>query len=140
MGISYEGGGGGGPVNVDVPFVAGDFFATGAMTWTVEAADLQTFSYSLDGKILTLTFTINTTTIGGVVAGNNLQMKLPGGMLAAKKAVMSCLASPGGGALESVAITTTIGSNVLTILRYAANWIAGANNTGVSGVFICQVQ
>jgi hypothetical protein len=140
MGVSYDGGGGGGPVNKDIPYVAGDFGATGAMTWTVDAADVHTFSYSLDGKMLTLTFLLANTTVGGVVAGANLTIKLPNGLLAAQETAQPCLVAPGGGATEGGIAFILAGSNLLTILRYAAAWIVGVNNTDVNGVCIIKVQ
>lgn len=138
-GVNYDGGGGD-PVNVDIPFAAANFGATGAMTWTVDAADVRTFAYSLDGKQLTLTFRLVNTTVGGVVAGNNLTIKLPNGMLAAQESAQCALCAPGGSPSEGSIAFAQVGNNLLTILRYAANWIAGANNTDVNGVVIVKVQ
>lgn len=109
-----------------------DFFATAAMTWTVDLADVANFSYSINGKFIKINLQLNTTTVGGVVAGANLQLKIPNGLLAARNIAGGCLAAPAGAATESVAWSVTAGSNIITILRYAANWVLGANNTSIN--------
>jgi hypothetical protein len=139
MGISF-GGGGASPLFADIPYLAANFGATGGMAWNVDLADQLTFAFQLDSKLLTLMFKLSNTTVVAPVAGNNLTMKLPNGLLAARSIAGCALAAPGGGALESIAVAATSGSNLLTILRYAANWVAGVDNTSVQGVFIVPVQ
>jgi hypothetical protein len=141
MGVSYPGGGGGDPgAAIQIPFVAGDFFATGGMAWTVDPGDVNTWAYVLEGKKLTLWLRTRNTTIVAPVAGNNLQLKLPNGMKAAMETVQLWFAAPGGAPSEQVLIATTVGSNVCTILRDNANWVAGVNNTDVGGVLTIMVQ
>lgn len=124
----------------DVPFSATDFAATLSMTWTVAAGDVTVYRYALAGKFMMLWLNLTTTTVGGVVAGANLTLKLPNGALAAKAATFNALAAPGGAALEGVAVAAAAGSNLLTILRYAANWIAGADNTAVAFGIVLEIQ
>ena len=141
MGIKYESPGGAGPGAANaIAFAAGNFSATGAMTWTVDLADQVTYAFMLEGKKLTLWFRLLNTTVGGVVAGNNLLMKLPLGLLAALETVQDVSAAPGGSPSEGILALTQVGSNNVTLLRYAANWIAGANNTDVNGVVVVPVQ
>jgi hypothetical protein len=125
---------------VDVPFNATNFAATGAMTWTLTAPDQATYSYVLNGKILTVFVQLNTTTVGGTVAGNNLTIKMPNGVLAAKTVAQCGLGAPGGAATEGIIVSVTTGSNLITLLRYAANWIAGADNTSVNFVATIPIQ
>lgn len=66
-----------------VAFNAGDFTATGGMTWTVAAGDIATFAYTLVGKTMTVALHITNTTIGGVLA-NTIQIKIPGGFTSAR--------------------------------------------------------
>lgn len=119
-------------LGVSQPYNVNDFFATAAMTWTVDAGDVSNFSFAIDGKFIRINAQLNTTTVGGVVAGANLQLKIPGGLLAARNMAGVCLAAPAGAATEAVAWSVTAGSNIITILRFAANWVLGANNTSVN--------
>lgn len=140
-GVNYDGGGGGDPgAAISIPFNAANFGATGGMAWTVDLADVTTFSYVLEGKKLTLWLRTRNTTIVAPVAGNNLTLKLPNGMLAAMETVQLWFAAPGGLASEQVLVSTIVGSNLVTILRDAANWVAGVNNTDVGGVLTIMVQ
>jgi hypothetical protein len=125
----------------DVPYDPTNFFGTGALTWTVDLADQATFSFQLiAGKLMTLELQLNATTIGGTVAGNNLQVKIPNGLLAAKTVAAPCLAAPAGAATEDVIASLTAGSNIITILRNAANWVVGANNTSVNLLLTFPIQ
>jgi hypothetical protein len=117
---------------ISQPYNVNDFFATAAMTWTVDLGDVDNFSYSINGKFIKLNARLINTTIGGVVAGANLQLKIPNGLLAARTITGGCLAAPAGAAVEGAIWGVVPGSNIITILRYAANWVLGANNTTVS--------
>lgn len=46
-------------------FAAGDFTANGSMTWTVASGDRVALRYYLKGRQLTVTFYLQTTTVGG---------------------------------------------------------------------------
>jgi len=63
---------------IDVAYTAGDFTASGAMTWTVESTDLKTFHYRLAGTTLEIDLVVETSTTGGT-PDNALQVKVPGG-------------------------------------------------------------
>ena len=125
---------------VDVPFNASDFAATLSMTWTVGAGDVSCYRYSLNGKLLSLWVQLNTTTVGGTVAGANLTLKMPNGLLAAKTWAASAICAPAGAASEGCIISAVAGSNLLTILRYAANWVLGSDNTSVNFQVTVEVQ
>src|SRR5205085_11047721 len=66
---------------IAVPFSAGDYTASGSMTWTVASGDVQTDTYVQRGTFVTLTSTINTSTVGGTPAGE-LRKAIPGGFTA----------------------------------------------------------
>jgi len=125
---------------VDVPFNATNFAATAAMTWTLTAPDQATYSYVLNGKLLTVFVQLNTTTVGGVVAGANLTIKMPLGLLAAKTFAQTGIGAPGGAASEGIIVSVTSGSNLITLLRYSANWVLGADNTSINFTAIIPVQ
>jgi hypothetical protein len=118
-------------VFTDVPYVAGNFTATAAMTWTVDLADQITFRMGQLGTMLWLNIRLTATTVGGVVAGANLQILIPGGFTVRNECIFSALAAPGGGVSEGTIGFATAGSNKITVLRYATNWVLGANNTDV---------
>jgi hypothetical protein len=65
-----------------VPFDAGDFTASGSMTWTVAAGDVAYFRYSIIGKLMTVFLRVNTSTVGGTPS-TALSVKIPGGKTAA---------------------------------------------------------
>jgi hypothetical protein len=128
------------PIPVSVPFNAADFAATLSMTWTVGALDVTEFSYAIQGNLMFLWLNLTTTTVGGTVTGANLTLKLPAGAVAAKSETFTALAAPGGGSLEGCAVAATAGSNLLTILRYASNWVLGADNTAVAFGIVLRIQ
>ncbi len=66
-------------------FVAGDFLGSGSMTWTVSAADRQTFAYRLlDAETMVLAYGLNQTTTAGVASNDGVRMKIPAGRIAAQ--------------------------------------------------------
>jgi hypothetical protein len=121
-----------------VAFSAANFSATGAMTWTVAAAAVRTFRYSIQGRLMTLWLNVQqgaNSVIGGVVAGNNLLLTLPEGRVPAFDNVATIIGVPTALPIENVAMAMTAGVSQVTILRYSANWVLG--NTGIA---ICGVQ
>jgi hypothetical protein len=133
-------GGRGNPVAIPIPYNAADFSASAAMTWTVDAIDVVTFSYLLEGKKLTLWWRLTNTTVGGVVAGANLLIRFPNGLRAAMETVQVTAAAPGGAAFEAVLAFTQVGLTTFTVLRFSAAWVLGVNNTDVSGILTVMVQ
>lgn len=122
----------GGPVYLNKAFAALDFAATLSMTWSVDAADQTLFKYVKLGKKLLIAIRLNNTTIGGTVAGANLTIKMPDGLLAAQVNEV-----PFTGVLsnvpETVFASVAIGSNLITVRRASLNWVAGTNNVDVAG-------
>lgn len=128
------------PQFFNVPFAAANFGATGSMTWTVDSGDVVTFTYAIFGSMMWIWLRLATTTVGGTVAGQQLTIKLPNGVLAAKTVSMPATAGPNGGATESVLVASVAGSNLLVMARYAADWAAGANNTSIDFAIAVQIQ
>lgn len=116
------------PVETDIPYVAGDFTANGAMTWTVDAADIKNWAFTLQGRIMRLWFRSITTTVGGV-ASNFLFIKLPLGKTVAREFITVITAAPGGAASEACLAFAAVGATQITLLRFGANWVIGVNNT-----------
>jgi len=60
-------------------FSAGNFAASGAITWTVDAGDVGSYEYAQIGKTLIVSFYLSTTTVGGTIAaGDYLKLNLFG--------------------------------------------------------------
>ena len=124
----------------DVPYAAANFGATASMTWTVDSGDVVTFTFAVLGNMMFIWLRVATTTVGGVVAGANLTVKIPNGRVAAKTCSMGGAAGPGGAASESVLVASVAGSNLLQIARYAATWVLGADNTSLDFFVGIQIQ
>lgn len=63
---------------VPIPYAASNYTASGSMTWTVEAGDVLSHKYRIDGLTLWLNFYLATTTIGGTPS-TDLNVLLPAG-------------------------------------------------------------
>lgn len=124
----------------DVAFAAANFGATGSMTWTVDSGDVVTFRYAVWGNLLFIWLNLQTTTVGGTVAGQQLTVKIPGGFTAKKTTGVPGLAGPNGGSLEVFNVTTTAGSTLLTLVRIGADWAAGADNTRLTFETTIEIQ
>jgi len=64
-------------------FNAGNFTAGGAQTWTLTSGDVIAYEYSVVNKIMTLVFSLNTTTVGGT-PNTDLRVAIPGGFIGTK--------------------------------------------------------
>lgn len=123
-----------------VTFAAGNFTGSGAMTWTLAAADQETFKYMLYGKTMLITFNLQNTTVGGV-ADTYLQVAIPGGYTAAAQMWNPLGFCVTGGALaDGSMLSTTAGTNILIRQRSGANWVVGADNTSVFGQLSFEIQ
>jgi len=124
---SYEGG-----AWVTPTFSAGDFTASGSMTWTVEAGDVGTYAYHIVGKKMTVAFIINTTTVGGTPS-NSLYIKIPASKVPTKAMKNTCIVYDGT-AYAAGRVELGVAGTVLMILKMdSSNWTAGANDHYVQG-------
>lgn len=117
----------------DVPFDAGNFTASGSMTWTVQSTDVVTFAYALVGKLITINFTLDQTSIGGT-ASNALQIAIPGGFTSAKAFYALIQLNEGSGAVVAQA-RVTVGGSVIQIFKMdsTTNFALTTNTTYVRG-------
>jgi len=121
------------PPATNVPYNAGDFTASAAMTWTVDAGDVNGLSYQLMGKRLFLMVDLVTTSVGGVVANAFLQVKIPGGVLPRSTVQIPFTYQDNGGVPTTGYCIITAGSNILSFRPAAgANWTLSANLTRIS--------
>lgn len=122
-------------------FAAGDFTASGSMTWTVDAGDVVSYSYKLDGKWLRVIFDIITTTVGGTLS-NNLRIKIPGGYTNRTYALsVSLNYSDNGSGNTAGFVQVGAGNTYIECYKFnVANWSAATNATGVYGEIFIEVD
>ncbi len=119
---------------------AANFTGSGAMTWTVEPADVTTYAYTLVGKTMIVSFDIDSTTVGGT-PGVALQIGVPGGFVAAKTMFVVYRARDNG--VDSVGMAqTTAGGAVVYLYKDAPgnNWSASTDNTRVAGSMTFEIR
>jgi hypothetical protein len=117
---------------VTPPFNAGDFTASGAMTWTVAAGNVAEYAYTSLNRTMTVSFVLNATTVAGTPSFA-LQVRLPLGKVALKQVVSTVYISDNG--VQSIGYATTnIGSPWIQISKVNfANFAASAGATQIHG-------
>ena len=120
-------------------FSAGNF-AMPVGTWTVESADVVTYAYLIVGKTMTVSFSIDSTTVGGT-GDNTLQIAIPASKVATKQmqGVIGTFIDNGTrttGFCVVAASGTVIGINRTDI----ANLTASTNNTTVRGQITFEIN
>lgn len=114
-------------------FSAGNFTANGAMTWSVDSADVVTYAYSIVGKTMWLMVVINDTTIGGT-PNVELRVAIPASKVATKATVAASARVVNGGVeyTNAIASVDVAGSTVIKVfLPGFITYTAGTNNTSV---------
>jgi len=122
-------------------FSAGDFTASGSMTWTVDSGDITVYAYRLAGKMLAVQFAIISTTVGGTVS-NNLRIKIPGGFTNTKYVLsVSLNYSDNGGGNTAGFVQVGAGNTYIECYKFSvANWTLATNATGVYGEVFFEVD
>lgn len=120
-------------------FAAGDYTGNGAMTWTVAAGDVTTLAYAVTGKILTVAFYLDTTTVGGVL-NNNLLRVIPGGFTATKTIRASAYLIDNGAPSDVLVTVFATGTSLVFQRADGANFAASANNTHLSGQITIEID
>ena len=123
-------------------YAAGNFTGNGAMTWTVQAGDVTTYAYLLRGRMLTVNFTLVTTTVGGTL-NSQLLIALPGGYSAPKDTRVPFLRSDNGVVGVGEIIANAVSGTLLALRKdaYAANaWAAATDTTAVQGSITVEVS
>jgi hypothetical protein len=127
---------------ITVAFNAANFGASGAQTWTLTSPDVAGLAYWLRGRQLTVTFSLDTTSVGGTpsTALHILQAAYGGftGGSTQYSGVMT-LASDNGTLVDAY-VQANASATVLRILKKTlANWTAAANTTTAYGTIIMGV-
>lgn len=113
---------------IDVPFAAGNFTANSAMTWTVAAQSL--YSYTLIGHTLLLEVEVDSTSVGGT-PNTDLLIAIPGGFTASRAGIGFIYYSDNGTRGVGLAIWAAGASAVRCLLPSLGNWSASVTNTSV---------
>ncbi len=101
-----------------VPYDSANFTASDSMTWTVEEADQQTFKYMINDRTMTVSVTLNNTSLSGT-ASQYLLIKIPAGYLAGSSmANLIRLRKDSGSPFTEIASAYTLpGDNRIHIMR-----------------------
>lgn len=119
---------------ITVTFTAGDFTASGSMTWTVAVGDVERFTYQQFGQQLKVELMLFTTTVGGTPS-TTLQVKVPGGFTpavnaSARRAFVPAFVSDNG--TEQIGRISAGGTNIEFVKVPATSWTASTDNTRVA--------
>ena len=122
-------------------FNAGDFTAEGAMTWTVEAGDVITYSYIIIGKTMFINFNIDLTTVGGTLS-SMLFIAIPAGKVATKLAKFVYALSEGTGWLPAIAQVNVSGTTISLYkdMTQGGNFTAGTDTHYTSGSLVFEIN
>jgi hypothetical protein len=120
-------------------YSAGDFTAIGAMTWTVEAGDVTSYTYWLKDRILTVNWFLETTSVGGTL-NDRFYLKVPGGFTVAKSTLGPIISSNAGAGNVVGFCQALVSTTVIEILRLpVANWSAATDSTTTFGTVLFSV-
>lgn len=120
-------------------FAAGDYTGNASMTWTVASGDAITMKYYLRGRMLTIAYFLNATTVGGTPS-TDLRKTIPGGFTISGTVRNTNHVINNG--VVAVGLASAVnGDTIITFqLASAANWTASTDNTGIQGVSVFSVQ
>jgi hypothetical protein len=118
---------------VAVAYNAGNFTGSGSLTWTVDNADQVTFKYVINGKLMTVFFQIDNTTITG--AGAACQIAIPGGFTAGSTLYGSIIIQDAG--VWGISQIQVAGGTTIYVYKdfNGTNWTGGTNNNSIRGQF-----
>lgn len=120
-------------------YAAGDFTASGSMTWTVQAGDVSTYAYAILGKIMIVSLYLVTTTIGGTPS-NALIIKIPGSKTATKTTANPVYILDNGGGAAGYCYVTA-GTTLIVCKRTdGANFTASTNLTSIFGQLVFEIN
>lgn len=120
-------------------FIASNFFASSAMTWTVAVANLTTWAYHLVGQTMTVSFSITSTTVGGTPS-TTLYLAIPASKVAKRDMWTACRVVDNGTATTGFCAVTAGTSAIAVTRSNGANYAAAAATTSVQGTITFEVQ
>lgn len=118
---------------------AGDFTASGSMTWTVDSADVVAYCYTLRGSELFVNILIGASSVGGTLS-NTLHIALPGGFTCAQFVRVASFFNDNG-VQQGGRMDVAVGESIIRTVKLAgANLAASTNATAVAGQIVVPVQ
>ena len=120
-------------------FSAGDFTANGSMTWTVAAGDVTTYAYTIDGKRMTVVFTLVNTTVGGT-PNTTLQIVIPASKTATKTVSNAVWIDDNTTGVIGYATVTASGTTIGIKLMAGGNFGSGGDTTDVQGQITFEIN
>lgn len=124
----------------DVAYDAGNFTAKGSMTWTAENADQVSYKWTLLGKTMIVSFTLNSTSVGGT-ASDELRIAIPGGYLARNSDTLGAIRAYDNGTDTVGFCGVVAGAGYIRCWRGGfSNWALSTNNTSVQGQAVFEIQ
>jgi hypothetical protein len=117
-------------------------FTANVSTWIVDSGDLETYCYQLHGTTMTVSWKINTTSLGGIPSV--LYIKIPAGKLPAKAMVNICFIKNATTSIVAGLCSVGTGDPNITIQlidgsNFAAATGATANTTSTQGQLTFEV-
>ncbi len=116
----------------DIAFNAANFTGSSSMTWTVGSLDQITLAYTLAGDIVTVTFVLTATTVGGTPS-TMLQITLPFSASNHQFCNTYVYQDNGGSATAGLAQIVSGDNTIRLYTAGFASWTAATNNTSVYG-------
>jgi len=126
----YDNSGAGGMTAVT--FSAGNFTGNGSMTWTLTSPDQVYFGYAIRGKLMTLHFQLDTTSVGGT-PNSQLQITIPLSKVATRTKTGTCRIIDNGTSSIGFCFVSASGTVVSIALGSAGTWAASTNATYIQG-------
>lgn len=121
-------------------YSAGNFTGSGSMTWTVASGDVATYAYNIIGKMMTVIFALETTSVTGT-PGTYLQIAIPASKTATKQTANAC-----GVVIDNNTRKTGImdvlanGTIIRVYLTDTANWASSTDLTYVIGQITFEIN
>jgi len=124
--------------SADITFAAGNFTAGGTQTWTLAAGDVGAHATMRVGNIVTLTWQLNTTTVGGVA---HAQLRVGTGGLTWARICEGTHYYIDNGTRGSGRVTASSGTTYVVLnISTAGSWAASTDATYDYGQITCEVS
>jgi len=123
-----------GPAWTAVTFAAGNFTANGTMTWTVASGDQEVYRWVEVGKVMSVAFAINTSTVGGAL-NTELRIAIPNSRTASFTTDGAFAGLNNGSAITGYWRVSSGAAYISLYVSLATpNWSAATDATYVRGI------
>lgn len=120
-------------------FDAANFAAVGGGSWTVADGDVGTYAYQIMGKIMTVAFSLDATTVAAIA--NTLTIKIPASKTVTKAMYNTFFAQDNGTSLIGISKVAAGGTVIILYkdITFAA-WAAATNTTAANGQITFEID